>query len=119
MSVIDIDREQLKKAIKESPENLEIIDVRTEREFETIHLKNSRLMPMDQLMSRLGEIDWSKRVIFICRSGSRSKLMANLVSANTKHEVANLKYGIFECWQDPEKCHGNIVVDEKSIGSYF
>jgi rhodanese-related sulfurtransferase len=119
MPIKDISGEEFKKMILNEPEKLEIIDVREPGEYEIIHLRNSKLIPMGELEKKLDQIDWNKDVIFLCRSGSRSRLMASLVSSSVNKEIKNLKYGIFECFQDPEKCGGSLVVDEKNIGFYF
>jgi hypothetical protein len=70
---------------------------------------------MNQLQARLSEIDWSKDVVFICRSGSRSNLMAHVVEAG--REIKNLEYGIYECFTTGKG--DNLEVDESMIGSYF
>jgi rhodanese-related sulfurtransferase len=119
MAVKDITKEELKRMIIDGPEKLEIIDVRDPGEYEIIHLKNSKLIPMGELEKKMDQIDWNKRVVFVCRSGSRSRLMASMVAPAVDKEINNLKYGIIECFQDPEKCGGNLVVDEKNIGFYF
>lgn len=119
MPVIDITKEQLKEKLSSNPDNLEIIDVREPDEYDLIHLKNSKLIPMNELVSRIAEIDWNKEVVFICRSGSRSKMMALFVASQTGKNIENLDYGIIECFQDAQKCHDTIIVDEENIGGYF
>lgn len=55
-----------------SPEKFELIDVREPSEFSEVRIKGSKLLPMGSLVTRLGEVDWSKDVVFICRTGNRS-----------------------------------------------
>ncbi|MDD5376603.1 MAG: rhodanese-like domain-containing protein [Candidatus Gracilibacteria bacterium] len=69
---LEITSVEFKKKLLSAPENLELIDVREKSEFDQIRIKGSKLIPMGELERRLGEIDWSKEVIFICRTGGRS-----------------------------------------------
>jgi rhodanese-related sulfurtransferase len=36
---------------------------------------------MDDLPRRTDEIDWSREVVFVCRSGKRSQLIAGMAAA--------------------------------------
>jgi rhodanese-related sulfurtransferase len=49
------------------------LDVRTQAEWDQVHLAKSTLIPLDQLPSRLGEVPKDQDVVVICRSGARSK----------------------------------------------
>lgn len=69
---LEITSVEFKKKFLANPESLELIDVRESSEFQEVHIKGSKLIPMGELEKRIGEIDWSKEVIFICRSGGRS-----------------------------------------------
>jgi rhodanese-related sulfurtransferase len=99
MSVQDIQAQDLRAMLKNNRNKVEVIDVREDYEYEEMHIKGSKLIPMGELMQRMDEIDWTKEVVFICRSGARSKMMANMMSAGGK-ELKNLQYGIFECQED-------------------
>ena len=99
MSIENIVAEDLRRLLREKPEEVEIVDVREQREFDEVRIRGSKLIPMNELPRRLGEIDWSKEVVFVCRSGKRSQLMAG-VAAAAGGEVKNLRYGIFECFRD-------------------
>ena len=99
MAIQDLGAEELRRRLREQPDRLEIVDVRQPAEFATVHIRGSRLIPLDQLESRWGEIDWSKEVVFVCRSGSRSRLTAQVASASGR-DVGNLRFGIFECYRD-------------------
>ncbi len=113
MAIQNINGKELKKMLEENPADLEIIDVREEDEFDLVKIKGSKLIPVSQIGMRLGEIDWNKKVVLVCRSGSRSGYIAQLLAAHGK-DVANLAYGIYElnldncdCLQkDPACCAG-------------
>jgi rhodanese-related sulfurtransferase len=59
--------------IDTTPISLELIDVRGADEFDEVHLLwDITLIPLPVLPLRFHEIDTSKQVILICRSGGRS-----------------------------------------------
>ena len=99
MAVENITAEGLRAILREMREEAEIIDVRSREEYERVRIKGSRLIPMDELPARMGEIDWKKVVVFVCRSGKRSQLVAAMAAA-AGAEVKNLAFGIYECFKD-------------------
>lgn len=84
-------------------ENLELIDVREEFEFNKLRVKGSKLISLSELESKLSEINWNKEVIFICRSGSRSWYVTNVLnskwysSQNLAWWIEILKLNCEEC----------------------
>lgn len=56
-----------------------VVDVREPMEYVDGHVPGARLVPMGQLASRLGEIDKSRPVYLVCRSGNRSGAMVDLM----------------------------------------
>ena len=99
----NIDSKQFKKMLDEEADDLEVIDVREQEEADIVRVKNSKLIPMGELMDRIDEIDWNKKVIFICRSGSRSGYMAEMIEQSGK-DVINLAGGIFQLELDDCDC---------------
>jgi len=99
MAIEDIRAEQLRTLIRENSEDLEIIDVREPQEYEAVHIRGSKLIPLNELSARFQEIDFEKNVVFVCRSGRRSQLVANMVAA-TGQDVKNLRFGVYECFKD-------------------
>ena len=49
------------------------LDVRSQGEWDQVHLTQSTLIPLDQLPGRLAEVPKDRDVVVICRSGARSK----------------------------------------------
>lgn len=92
MAIQDLGAEGLRERLRERPDSVEIVDVRQPAEFTMVHIRGSKLLPLDQLGSRWGEIDWSKDVVFVCRSGARSRLTAQAASASGR-DVGNLRSG--------------------------
>ena len=112
----NIDISEFKKLLNENQKGLEIIDVREPDEFQVIRFINSKLIPVMGVQNRLGEIDWSKTVVFVCRSGARSGYVVRSLSGD--YEALNLEGGIGACYQDPV-CRQYLEVDEERIGKYF
>jgi rhodanese-related sulfurtransferase len=44
-----------------APDDYQLIDVRTPREYERGHLPGARLIPLGELQQRLGELDRTRR----------------------------------------------------------
>jgi rhodanese-related sulfurtransferase len=99
MAVKNIRAEDLRELLRQGPDRIEIIDVRGKEEFEEVRIRGSKLIPLDDLPRRVAEIDWDKEVVFVCRSGRRSRLVAAMAAASGA-EVKNLRFGILECFQD-------------------
>jgi adenylyltransferase/sulfurtransferase len=49
-----------------------VLDVREPWEWEIAHIAGSRLVPLGELASRLGELDPGADVVTICHRGARS-----------------------------------------------
>lgn len=77
-------------------ENLEIIDVREPGEYNEVHIGGAKLIPMGEVQERLGSINWDKKVIFYCRSGARSRMVASMMSDHGQ-DINNLSGGIMSC----------------------
>jgi len=76
--------------------NLLVLDVRSSEEYNEAHLYNATLIPVDELGSRLSEIESynDTEIIVYCRSGSRSLQASNLLVANNFLMFYNMLGGI-------------------------
>ena len=92
----DIDAAQAKQVI-DTDKTLQIIDVREDYEYAEGHIQGSKLIPLGQLTSRMGEIDKAKPVLFVCASGARSASAAQVLIQSGYSKVYNLAGGI-EQW---------------------
>ena len=54
-------------------EKIQLIDVRTSKEFERNHLKIAKNIPLSEIPIRYNEIDFDTKVYIVCQSGIRSK----------------------------------------------
>jgi len=73
-----------------------ILDVRTEREFNDGHIKNSLIIPVQVLQMRIGELDeFKERPVFVyCRSGNRSTVASRMLIDKGFNQVTNLRHGV-------------------------
>ncbi len=103
MTVQNINGKKLKEMLRDEPGELEIVDVRESDEYDLIKIKGSKLIPLNEIGMRLSEIDWDKKVVLVCRSGSRSGYIARALEQAGK-DLMNLQYGIFELNLDQCDC---------------
>ena len=77
-------------------ENLFILDVRSATEYagDLGRLQHSRLIPLDELRSRLDEVPRDRPVVTICQSGKRSAMATQILSAAGVTDVANIPGGL-------------------------
>ncbi|HEY7641643.1 MAG TPA: molybdopterin-synthase adenylyltransferase MoeB [Steroidobacteraceae bacterium] len=70
-----------------------IVDVREPREFAVAHLPDAVNIPVGELHSRMGQLP-KGRVVFVCRSGTRSLTAAALASRAGVEDIAHLEGGL-------------------------
>ena len=80
----------------EEGEEWQLLDVRESWEIEISRLPNSIFIPMNEVLSRVNELDKEKPVAIICRSGVRSAIIAETLSLYPFTEIANIEGGINE-----------------------
>ena len=73
-----------------------LLDVRTDDEWAQGRIAGAVHIPMDQLLSRLDEVD--DRVVCVCAVGARSGRVAEYLNAHG-YQAANLEGGIYG-WVD-------------------
>ncbi len=76
-------------------DDLQIVDVREQKEYDVARLENSKLIPLGQVVNRMGEIDEGRETVVHCKGGVRSaKAIEALKAAGFKGRLVNLKGGI-------------------------
>ncbi len=75
---------------EKAPDELELLDVREPVEYELGHIPGAKLLPLSELVSRLGEIDPSKTAITYCARGRRSASAASLMKGQGFDDVYSL-----------------------------
>ncbi|MFA9397987.1 MAG: rhodanese-like domain-containing protein [Clostridiaceae bacterium] len=77
----DITAKQAKEEL-DNDSSIVLLDVRTQQEYDEGHIKESILIPLDQLKSRAeGDLkDKNAKIFVYCRSGNRSKQAAIILN---------------------------------------
>jgi sulfur dioxygenase len=83
-------------ALEELLHQVQIVDVRERDEFTGAlgHIAGAMLVPMAELPARVGEIERTRPVVTVCRSGTRSAQAAVLLGKAGVRDVANLAGGM-------------------------
>lgn len=85
-------------AIKDRDDVL-VIDVREQSEYDAGHIPGITLIPMNSVPSRLSEIPTDKTVVLACHSGNRSGQVFDYLKQQGYTNIHNLQGGIL-AWQD-------------------
>ena len=95
----DITVEELKSKINSS-EELNILDVREDWEYEEGHIEGARNFSLYSIPENHDELnDWKEKEIIIhCKSGKRSKTAQQILTENGFDNTINLLGG-FEAWK--------------------
>ena len=78
-------------------DDLLLVDVRGANEREEVRAPHAAHIPLDEVESRLAELPRDRTVAFICRSGGRSSMAAQ-VAADRGLDVANVDGGML-AWE--------------------
>lgn len=79
----------------DNDEDFQLIDVRQPDEFAFAKIDGAKLIPLGEIISRMGEIDSDREVILQCKMGGRSaKAIEMLKAAGFSGSMKNLKGGI-------------------------
>lgn len=71
-----------------------ILDVRTTEEYQEGHIPNATLIPLQELESRLDELDEHQTYLVVCRSGNRSAQASDLLTNNGFSNIYNMTGGM-------------------------
>ena len=85
--------------IRRKKNNWQLLDVREREEIEIAKIPNSIFIPMNDVKSRIEELNKEKPIAVICRSGIRSAEIAKFLVSRSFADVANIEGGINE-WSD-------------------
>jgi len=94
---MEMTAQELYKKIK-NKQDIFLLDVRTKKEYEEDKIKNTTLIPIQVLDTKLNELPRNKIIITICAHGNRS-MRAAIYLKEKKYDVFSLKGGI-EAWND-------------------
>lgn len=88
--------EDLAAARAEGP--VELVDVRQPEEYTSAHVPGAKLIPLNDVVARTGEIPKDRPVYVICQSGSRSQRAADYYR-NLGIDAYNIAGGT-KAWSD-------------------
>jgi len=97
MAVPEIKAEELKQRL-DAGENLFLLDVRSENEYETSNI-GGHLIPLPELPERVHELDSSRKIVAVCKMGPRGAKAVQLLHMAGFTQVWNLAGGI-HAWSD-------------------
>ena len=79
--------------------DIDLIDVREPGEWAIARLPQARLIPLGQLTASMAQLDSSREIVVMCRSGQRSASAVRQLQAAGFRKVTNLAGGILR-WSD-------------------
>ena len=107
--VSEIDPETVKQQLEaDNPETestgerIQIIDIRSQAQFEQGHLPEAINIPLDKLPRRIEEIEWSQHIVVACPIGQSSIQAARLIQSyeNVPHDATiQSMAGGYDAWE--------------------
>jgi len=75
-----------------------ILDVRTPKEYEQIHIDGTYLLPIQQLQARIKELESKKHedIFVYCATGNRSTVASKILADLGFKRIYNLRYGVHD-----------------------
>ncbi|MFP4071275.1 MAG: rhodanese-like domain-containing protein [Desulfovibrionales bacterium] len=95
--VESIDADEAARMLDQNTD-LTILDVRQPGEYEQGHIPGARLLPVDQLLDKIDELDRHEPLLVYCASGGRSRMAAQLLAGKGFDNILNLSGG-FKAWE--------------------
>jgi len=90
----EITAKELKERLDRG-DSIQIIDVREPKEYEAARIPDSTLIPLQEVVNRMGEIDQTRETVVHCKMGGRSaRAIEALKAAGFQGKLLNLKGGI-------------------------
>jgi rhodanese-related sulfurtransferase len=93
----EISRDEAQKLIEDGAQ---LVDVRTEHEWEAGRIAGATHLPLAELAERAAEIDRDRPVVLYCRGGNRSTMAAQALS-DAGYRAVKLSEGIVG-WSEAE-----------------
>ena len=97
MGIPEIRVEELKRRL-DAGENLFLLDVRDESEYEISNI-GGQLIPLPELSKRVNELDTADEIVAHCKSGMRSGKAVEFLKQAGFRKVKNMRGGIL-AWSD-------------------
>lgn len=91
----EVEIEELNRWLHETPDEIYLIDVREEYEFDDFNIGGVNI-PLYELKEHLNKLPADKKLVFCCQTGQRSKMAVQLLKNDYTGEMYSLKNGIFK-----------------------
>jgi adenylyltransferase/sulfurtransferase len=90
----EITATELKRRM-DAGEDIQLIDVRQPDEYAFAKIEGAKLIPLGEVITKMGELDEKRETVVHCKMGGRSaRAIEALQAAGYKGELKNLKGGI-------------------------
>ncbi|MCF6158484.1 MAG: rhodanese-like domain-containing protein [wastewater metagenome] len=86
------------KELIDKEDDIFVLDVRTRKEYNTAHIKDAHLIPIQELGQKIESVPKDKKVIVHCASGRRSAKAYEMLKDKGLKELYNMDGGINQ-WQ--------------------
>ena len=93
MSYKEIDPQQASQLIQDQEELL-VLDVREQHEYDRAHIDGVKLLPLGQLPDKFGELDPSQAILCVCAGGVRSEKATRFLLSQNFENVTNMSEGM-------------------------
>lgn len=93
MNYKEIDPNQAAELMKSS-ENLLLLDVREQHEYDNAHIEGVRLIPLGQLPEQYETLEKGQPILCICAGGVRSEKAARFLLSQEFEDVTNMAEGM-------------------------
>ncbi len=104
MKISSISPKEAKDILEKSHDRVSLLDVRSEEEYQHVHIDGAQLIPLNRLIVDMNEVDKNKKIIIYCASGNRSQYACGILR-DAGFDVVNMDGGI-NAWI----AHGLAVV---------
>lgn len=83
------------KAKMDAGEDFQLIDVRQPDEYAFAKIPGAKLIPLGEILSRMGELDPNREAVIHCKMGGRSaRAIEALKQSGYKGQLKNMRGGI-------------------------
>jgi hydroxyacylglutathione hydrolase len=82
------------KEVTERKPDIQILDVRSDREWSSGHIQGAIHIPLGDLENRLEDLDKDAEIFAVCGSGYRSSIAASLLQANRFMKTSSMNGGM-------------------------
>jgi rhodanese-related sulfurtransferase len=94
MVISSVSPVEAKEILDASGDEAILLDVRTDGEYQHVHIPGSILIPVEELQKRCNELDRKKRIVVYCASGNRSQTACRILEMEGFGECINMAGGI-------------------------